>query len=310
MDIDKILDKADEDRYYKGQNYYKQNRVKNGIIYNNYLIAEVIGSDIYRIKIKLGKNPEFNCTCPDNANYCKHIIAVLLMYKYRKEWFVDFDKLLSDLGKKDKQELLNIIKQMYLNKIDLISILKINNFQIKEINDFSKDIYGVEDLFVEYVHYEEMSNLIKKLDSIITISQEFSEKKDFISEFAVLWSLIRTISNKIGDCDDSDGQIGELFFECVQGFSKIINKVLVEKYKREKFYHEVLTLWEKNDFGIEDGFLDIIEETATGEDSDFLIEEIKKIISKNKSKYFIEYKKEDLEELISHLKELKNGKSL
>lgn len=180
MDVNKILKKLQGgDRYDKACTYLKQGRIKDPIIDGNTIIAEVVGSDVYRVKIFLDKD-DVKCTCPDYAEYCKHVIAVMLAYKNNKKLFSENNKIFDDLKNKSKEELINIIKQMHINKIDLMSLFKTKDSKIKQIKDFSKDLYDVEDLFEEgYMRYNEVPGLLKKLDSLYTLALDYKEKEDF-----------------------------------------------------------------------------------------------------------------------------------
>lgn len=306
MNITQILKRADENRYKKAYDYVRKNRIKNPIIYDDQLIAEVIGSDIYRVKININKK-EFNCTCPDNTQYCKHILAVLIMYDKNKRKFFNFDNVLTDLNKKDTSELILIIKQMYLNKIDLINLLNLKNVKINEINSFSEDLYGVEDFFGDYVGYDEVPGLLKRLYSLYDLGLENKERRDFTTAFAILWSIVRTLCYKIGECDDSNGQIAEFFYNCVIHLAEIMNQVIRDQKSREKYYEEVFKVWSETDFGIDDGLLNLIEDSFEKKDVNFLIDKINSLLNKKMSPYFEEYRKPELKELKNYLTKVKNG---
>ena len=50
------------------------------------VIAEVQGSETYKVKIDLKKGISAECNCPyDLEGYCKHIVAVLLSMLDNKE---------------------------------------------------------------------------------------------------------------------------------------------------------------------------------------------------------------------------------
>ena len=119
--------------------------------------------------------------------------------------------------------------------------------------------------------------------------------------------MIRVISKRIGECDDSNGEIGDFFYKCISNLLPIINKVVKKSKEREKFFIEVFSLWENGDFGIEEGFLDLISSSASEKDKPFLIKGIDNLLAKKKSKYFEEYRKPDLEDLKNEIKEVKDA---
>lgn len=138
---------------------------------------------------------------------------------------------------------------------------------------------------------------------------DYKEKGSFKTSFAILWPLARTLCYKIEECDDSNGQIGEFFYECVRELPEIINKIITDLKTREKFFNECFKIWKETDFGIEDGILDLVEESAKKEDANYLINKIDLLLNEKMSKYFEEYRKPDLKELRKILIDLKNRDS-
>lgn len=72
-----LLEKGNE--YIKNEAVFDLERLENGRWY-----AIVEGEEDYNIDINFdedGECIEYNCTCPDDEDLCKHIVAVLLAIK-------------------------------------------------------------------------------------------------------------------------------------------------------------------------------------------------------------------------------------
>ncbi|ENN96778.1 zinc finger SWIM domain-containing protein [Methanocaldococcus villosus KIN24-T80] len=95
----------------RGKNYYINGLVKYCIKLGNKLYGKVVGSDIYNVEVDL-KTLEGVCSCPYRYN-CKHAYALILAYKNND--YVDGDSLFNELKKRDKEEIINILKNIVVN---------------------------------------------------------------------------------------------------------------------------------------------------------------------------------------------------
>lgn len=78
-----LIDLAGKAAYQRGEAYYANGRVCELRINDNTIIAEVEGTEIYRVKlIQTLKVFEGSCDCPasDNFDFCKHCVATGLKY--------------------------------------------------------------------------------------------------------------------------------------------------------------------------------------------------------------------------------------
>ncbi len=91
--------------FYRGQDYFDDNRVTSVIKFKDKLTGEVEGSDTYRIEVDLN-DLQSECSCPYGIN-CKHGVAVLL--KYMEGEYSDADKVTKSLDRMSREELRTII---------------------------------------------------------------------------------------------------------------------------------------------------------------------------------------------------------
>jgi tetratricopeptide (TPR) repeat protein len=108
--------------YQRGEEYYEYDTIDNvEHSYPDTWTAEVEGSDLYSIEIKLNGDEivSWDCNCPyDYGDMCKHVVAVLLYIRdNRDEYPVTIEVPLSD----SQEQLTEILKQS--NNKELISFL-------------------------------------------------------------------------------------------------------------------------------------------------------------------------------------------
>ena len=111
-------------------------RVKDG----STVACRIVGnSGIYRTQASVGRKKEFECTCPSDYYPCKHVVALLETYKRKPRSFVDLDKALKGLEKREKKELLRILQQMVRETPAVLSTLGVKGFEKLEDYDPEED---------------------------------------------------------------------------------------------------------------------------------------------------------------------------
>jgi len=71
---------TDSGRYERGERYYKRGAVTDIARVDNLIKATVQGSRPYDVQVTLsnGSYVEGQCSCPDDAPTCKHVVAAVL----------------------------------------------------------------------------------------------------------------------------------------------------------------------------------------------------------------------------------------
>ena len=114
-----ILTKVSEKSFERGEEYYDSGMVESVVQRGSRLFAEVLGSeeDPYHVGVAFREGDfDASCTCPyDWGGYCKHIVAVLLMWIHDRDSVavgIPIEDLLSEL---DSDKLRVLILQMVEN---------------------------------------------------------------------------------------------------------------------------------------------------------------------------------------------------
>ena len=92
-------------------------------------------SGIYRTRASVGREKEYECTCPSEYFPCKHVAALLETYRRKPRSFADLDKILKGLEKRETKELMGTIQQMVLESPSVLSVLGVKGFERLEEYD-------------------------------------------------------------------------------------------------------------------------------------------------------------------------------
>ncbi len=183
----------------RGKQYYRNNLVKYCIKYKNLLFGEVIGSDVYRVKVDLNDNYFGLCTCPYKYN-CKHAYALIEAYKNNN--YIDAEEIFKELKNKSKEEILEILKNLIIKNylwdefLDTESLLNKAIGLIKLIPLERKNIHTFKSfLRNQFVKNADDEELIKVIEEMIKADLDF-EDSDVIEALTIILDEIFRRENK------------------------------------------------------------------------------------------------------------------
>ena len=183
----------------RGKQYYRNNLVKYCIKYKNLLFGEVIGSDVYRVKVDLNDNYFGLCTCPYKYN-CKHAYALIEAYKNNN--YIDAEEIFKELKNKSKEEILEILKNLIIKNylwdefLDTESLLNKAIGLIKLIPLERKNIHTFKSfLRNQFVKNADDEELIKVIEEMIKADLDF-ENSDVIEALTIILDEIFRRENK------------------------------------------------------------------------------------------------------------------
>ncbi len=239
----------------RGMEYCKQGRVRNVTIYGNTVKAAVIGSDKYRVEIKLGKGViEGECTCPVGYS-CKHVVATLLFIKDGKT-ATKIEDIKSYLGKMQKEELIRLILRTPSDamlksiKLDMASKKKkLDTETYKEEIDNALEIG-------HYFDYNETFGLVSALRETKNTLEKLVESGFRSEARLLLLHFIKGCVKKEEECDDSNGDVGEIAIDAGDILAKALKGLDVD----EVTLQELVRLYkDAADYGLEDSVYNAIK---------------------------------------------------
>ncbi|MGC1120376.1 MAG: SWIM zinc finger family protein [Candidatus Methanofastidiosia archaeon] len=217
---DEIREVFSDRTYSRGLKYFERGHVDIGVKKGENLIGMVQGSapHPYRVRVGISDKIHSECTCP--VGYmCKHGVALLLQWIHEEDSFIDVDSLMELLGKRSKEELLEIIGFILGNNPKLaIELQFLEEIKGRKINleTISKRLQHLHrDLLDYYAESEVVRDLenIKALGDTLARDGRLGEALEVY--LLLIEDLISVLENGVEDVNDifSDFVMG-----CVRDF--------------------------------------------------------------------------------------------
>jgi uncharacterized Zn finger protein len=118
--------------------YVDSPRLRQRLRVNQQISCTIDGNyGIYKTQAFLKKkgrkgSSSSSCSCPSDDYPCKHVFALLQTYKNHPRSFLDLDIVMKELSKREKPELLNLIRKMVLTSPSSLSALGVKGFEEPE----------------------------------------------------------------------------------------------------------------------------------------------------------------------------------
>jgi len=174
--------------------YVNPSRMINCRKTKDYLEAQVLGTNTYRVRISI-KDKELSeyCSCPAFANFggsCKHVAAVAAAYEKHPEWFKGFEGIIRKLQNTSKEKLIEIV-ELILNSVsearDIIES-ELGNESDRAI-EYSKKIRNL--LTADSMGENSVENLYRRLDSFFQRARGFFKSKDYMSCMGICYEIVK-----------------------------------------------------------------------------------------------------------------------
>lgn len=255
LDEDDLRQLCTESSFYKGDRYFDEGRVRIMEASPSRVKAVVSGTEDYHVEIKLDEEFFGECDCPyDWGGLCKHIVATFLV-------IIRNDEEIGTLVEKSNREweevkfLLKLADQDALRSFLLSEMEKRPDLLIRfkalfdkdggesSVDDYKADVESLYDVVEEHglVPYGERIDF----SSISDQAQLHIQKGDLLEAAKVYQALSETISDKMDEVDDSDGNFGGEFSDSFEGFMDCIIKAELDadgkrpyiKYLFDRYMH-------------------------------------------------------------------------
>ncbi len=293
---DDILDFADSTIIAaRGLDYYETGMVKSFRVEGERIMAKVAGSrGKYDTEVGV-ENGELDasCNCPYEGYCCKHIAAVL--YKWinekgktqnkstKNQKIVDLKKELSKVEKTKLEEILQQIAQKDEGiKADILTAIAKSgsneNPAVKRI--IERQIK--ETLSEESYSYYEVHGLVRELDELKERILNCPPK----TRTELLKEIIEKTIKAGQNSDDSNADISTFVQMSLEELGKALGEQNLPFEEKKKIITENLELYEKDDYGFEESRLELVIGVPKSKaEYDFLIEKLRRKISRKKDKY-------------------------
>jgi uncharacterized Zn finger protein len=216
-----------------GERYFRDGSVFNMRRQGRTLKARCQGShdEAYRVEVTLGDKgvAEADCSCPvGGGGHCKHVAAVLLAWRHGPEEFTEVEELDQALGRRSKEELIALIKQMLRRQPDLELLLDMPLPGAAPAGTaVSPDAYRrqAEAAFHGQDGYEwgAASAIADDLLAVKEVGDEFLRREDHAGAAAVYEGILAAVRDNYQTVHDEEGDLHVVVGDCSEGLGKCLD---------------------------------------------------------------------------------------
>jgi uncharacterized Zn finger protein len=210
-----------------GERYVQDGAVFNARRQGQVLKARCQGSrdQAYQVEVTLAKKgvASAHCSCPvGGGGQCKHVAAVLLAWRHQPEEFTEVEDLDTALGRRSKEELIALIKQLLRREPDLELLLDMPLPGAAPAGtSVSPDAYRRQAQAAFHGHdgYEwgAASDIANDLDAVKEVGDEFLRRGDHAGAAAVYEGILAAVLDNYTTVHDEEGDLHGVVGDCAEG---------------------------------------------------------------------------------------------
>jgi uncharacterized Zn finger protein len=261
-----------------GERYFRDGSVFNTRRQGRALKARCQGSrdEPYQVEVTLGDKgvAEATCSCPvGGGGHCKHVAAVLLAWRHEPEAFTEVEELDQALGRRSKEGLIALIKQMLRREPDLELLLDLPLPGSASAGAAaSRDAYRrqAEAAFHGRDTYEwgAASAIADDLTALEEVGDEYLRRQDQAGAAAVYEGILAAVLDNYNTVQDEEGDLHVVVGDCAEGLGQCLDAE-ADPARREAILR---ALFDVSRFDIDQGGIGLsdrvpdVEEHATAEE--------------------------------------------
>lgn len=209
-----------------------------------YRVSATIGSQ--------GRVTDDSCSCPIGGN-CKHVGALLLAWMNDPAAFMEVEDLSTNLERRDKPELVALIKQMLVRHPELETLLELP-LPVKGKHakpaDPTKLRHEVTSAFRHAGHdWPAAAEVAVALGPLVQIGDDYAQLGDLRSAATVYQTIAQGVLEHYGEVQDDEGDLHEIVNACVTGLERCLG-VVQEAAPREEMLRSLFEIYRWDaDFG-------------------------------------------------------------
>ncbi len=249
---DEIREVFGDKTFFKGEDYYDGGHVQRPVKIENMLYAQVLGSAAapYEVRAYIDdKNMSTECSCPV-GNMCKHGVALLLQWVNDTSSFIDAAKFIQILENMNKDEIINILKNIIRQNPSIIVEFSTETGENPEVN-----IKAISDKISWIVSgeldYDHIWDAVKKLEEVKRSADGLMEEGSYKGAAEIYLALVIGAVEAFNNCvDDSDGGLGDFVSECIGDFNECVKKIADTSYK-DGLLEKIVGVIDNEDYGLD-----------------------------------------------------------
>lgn len=255
---DLIRENSSPESFRRGEDYYRRGCVTSLIRRGEELRAEVVGSQFapYDVSVafEAGDIVEAWCSCPyDWGGPCKHIVATLLSAIQEPESVRELpalEEILSDLDREQLEGILLRLADLDPRLADAIEReLSPGSPKSSEASRVSVDVDSIRYRVHSAIRslrfmqpseaYWHVGGVVEEVRRILEVAWTFIEAGDGRKALFVLGAITDEYTQAWEFLDDSDGYVGDFFYELGEAWTEVLLSEELSRSERESWSERI-----------------------------------------------------------------------
>lgn len=217
----------------RGRDYADDGAIYNARRQGMTLKAHCTGSlpDPYRVQVTFDAHGivSADCSCPvGDGGYCKHVAALLLTWRAQPETFAMLEEMDTALDRREKAELIALIKQMLRQRPELELLLETPLPTTRKRQMPVKPEVYRRQAAAAFRHggneWGSAYGIAADLDAVTAIGDGFVAQEDYASAATVYAAVSAEVLAHFEEFDDEGGELGGVVVACVEGLGRCLTE--------------------------------------------------------------------------------------
>ncbi|MDR2764775.1 MAG: SWIM zinc finger family protein [Tannerella sp.] len=214
----------------RGEEYFESGAVSALEETGNVWSAEVLGTDDYRVEVRLddkGTATDWSCDCPYDGSVCKHVVAVCFAIRKEKgrggvrssakKTKNDFAALLDKITRDEYKDFIlryAAADKDFKTRFELSFSEKSNVDAGKKYGELIRKIMRRHS-DGGFLDYRASIKVSREIGQLIREGQEMIAGRNFLGAVSLAEACLKEVSEVIGECDDSSGELGGTMVDAI-----------------------------------------------------------------------------------------------
>jgi len=237
VEQDDIHDICTDAVFERGENYYREGRIRDCTRVGDTVTATARGSKLYDLTLSLSASDfATSCSCPyDGPGACKHVVAVLLSLadEMPPDEREQIDTVLKGI---DEDELHSFVRDELAHNRRMLDrfLARFGTEPGKPYSEYQKD---VDDLFEE--HTDQYPVVVDAIDfsQFTDVGEHYRERARYRQAAAVYRGLVAGIDDNIHLVDAAYDHYARVFQDGLDAYVECVTAADLDPHERQK--HEV-----------------------------------------------------------------------
>jgi len=260
-----------EQNFLKGQHYVRDGAIVDPVQQGMMLKGYCYGSlpEAYRVQVTFDGTgiTAALCSCSGGAptygsRGCKHVAALLLTWQEQPETFVEMDDLDITLERKDKSELIALIKQLLVKQPKVVWQLTMSPPTSKRKIPIDPEVYRHQVAAAFWSsggRWDAVYEISDELFGIKHIGDTFARQHDYALAATIYEEVVMGVIKNISGYHDEGGRLGHVVSMTIKSLDELLTGGQCDKMTREKVFQTLFAIFH---FDVESGELGLKGEAS------------------------------------------------